>query len=381
MNYTSGRIIAGRNSTNVAGFIGSIDSGGGNTITNSFWDTDSSLQRTGVAAGSNTGVTGGCFSGTCTNGGTVNFSDITTYNNAGWDITSTPTLTGSAPGNAWFIFDDSTRPLLTIEHETNISNAHQLQMMGAALGGSYTLANNIDLTNALTNTSDVWGTNYNTSTGSGFVPIGAGSVATAFQGTFNGQNFVINNLYINRPLTNFVGLFGANIGSGTTISNLGLTNVNVTGLSAVGGLLGQNSNSGAAGFVGGTLPAEVGNISSNITNVYVTGNVTGSGALIGGLIGYNSAGTLSNAYSTANVTATGGILALAGFTGTGVGGLTGSNGGNITTSYASGNVSATQASSLVGGLTGYHIFGSISQSYSNNLITAANGSSSESGGR
>ncbi|CAM6000024.1 unnamed protein product, partial [Sphagnum balticum] len=63
---------------------------------------------------------------------------------------------------------------------------HQLQLMAADLAGSYTVGANIDLTNAMNNAGDVWGTNQGlnggTVSGSGFVPIGT------FTGSLNGRS-------------------------------------------------------------------------------------------------------------------------------------------------------------------------------------------------
>ncbi len=57
----------------------------------------------------------------------------------------------------------------------NINSGHQLQLMGAVLGASYTLGNNVSLS-GVQNIFDVWGTNiYNSSSSTtdyGFLPIG-----------------------------------------------------------------------------------------------------------------------------------------------------------------------------------------------------------------
>ncbi len=64
------------------------------------------------------------------------------------------------------------RPMLRTEWSTNITNAHQLQLMGAALNADYTLANNIDLTSSMNNAGDVWATNKGNAIGAGFYPVG-----------------------------------------------------------------------------------------------------------------------------------------------------------------------------------------------------------------
>ena len=103
-----------------------------------------------------------------------------------------------------------------------------------------------------------------------------------FNGSFNGNNYTISNLYINRSSTHRIGLFGWVEGS--TIKNVGVTDVSVTGASSVGSLLGSSYTN------------------SNISNCYSTGNVTGTDG-VGGLVGYNySNSNISNCYSTGNVT-------------------------------------------------------------------------------
>jgi hypothetical protein len=117
-----------------------------------------------------------------------------------WDMTSTPSTTSTAPSNTWFIFDGfndgttsgNTRPMLMMEYSTNVTNNHQLQLMGSTLGASYTLGNDIDLSNTYSNTSDVWGAG---ATGMGFVSIGTST--NYFTGSLDGQNHTISNLYVN----------------------------------------------------------------------------------------------------------------------------------------------------------------------------------------
>jgi FlaG/FlaF family flagellin (archaellin) len=118
----------------------------------------------------------------------------------------------------------------------------------------------------------------------GFDPVGTYDFEQAnseFTGSFDGQNHTIRNLSINRLDDNDVGLFGA-IGAGGEVKNVGVINVNITGESYVGGLVGSNSN-------------------GKVSNSYSTGNVTGESYYVGGLIGYNRDGTVSNSYSTGNV--------------------------------------------------------------------------------
>ncbi len=75
------------------------------------------------------------------------------------------------------------------------------------------------------------------STGEGWTPIGTSNQFTA---TFDGNGYVISNLYINTPSINCVGLFRwCNFAE---IKNVGLENVDVTGDYEVGGLMGRGCN-------------------------------------------------------------------------------------------------------------------------------------------
>ena len=105
--------------------------------------------------------------------------------------------------------------------------------------------------------------------GAGWTPIGNNNVK--FLGNYDGQGYTMDGLYINRPNTNNVGLFGhvGYAGHGVTIKNLSLTNITVKG--------GRGS---------GTL---VGRVTGDKTNLIencsaVGGTVVGDGAT-GGLVG------------------------------------------------------------------------------------------------
>ena len=240
---------------------------GGTIITASFWDTSTAGVTLGVGSDpTNTtpGVTGDP---------TATLMTASTYSGAGWSI-------GTSLSDTWVILTGQTRPMLSMEYSTAITNAHQLQLIGlnsTTLAANYTLANNIDLS-GVTNPSDVWGTS--TTSGAGFVPIG--NAATNYYGTFNGQGYTINNLYINTPSANYVGLFGVSAPA-ATIENVGLTNDQVSGGSEyVGSLVGWNQ---------GTVETS-----------YATGAVTGgsSASAVGGLVGSNS-GTVEMSYATGDV--------------------------------------------------------------------------------
>jgi len=203
-----------------------------------------------------------------------------------------------------------------------ISTCAQLQNMSEDLYGDYFLTKNIDCSDTI-----------NWNNGSGFKPIN-NATTNIFRGTFDGQGYIISDLYINRPLENYIGLFKA---SGVTVPllrNIGLTNVNITGWSEVGALIGSN---------GGI-----------VENSYSTGTVTGAGFITnaGGLIGVNNnaASWISNSYSTADVSGN-----------MNVGGLTSFLAGGLSKSYASGDIVCTMGcGGLVGGISGAYIGNSFS---------------------
>jgi len=168
--------------------------------------------------------------------------------------------------------------------------------------------------------------------GAGFSPI------TPFNASFDGGGHRITGLTINRPGSDYVGLFGQ-IPWGATVSNLGLTGANITGHNYVGVL---------AGNVGGSVSAS-----------YSTGSVSGTD-LIGGLIGGTAAATLTSVYSEAAVSGV-----------NNVGGLVGANYfGSLTGAYATGHVSASGDQS--GGLLGYLMDGVVSNVYATGAVDAPN---------
>ena len=225
--------------------------------------------------------------------------------------------------------------------------------------------------------------------GKGWEPIG-NAISNAFSGSYDGQNYSIDNLAINRPTQDYVGLFGyvyngsirnlrvenaqvngkkyVGIGIGATYTAQ-LTNIHATGEvngnKIVGGLVGYLYNkstlSGASfagnvvgntgstsdynatgGLVGGS------NYLSTISTSWSTGSVAGN-YLVGGLSGQNSYGTVKNSYSRANVTASSSA----------VGGLIGWNqtdgdSEGPVNNFSTGAVSLNSSSSSAGGLIGYH---------------------------
>jgi filamentous hemagglutinin family protein len=162
---------------------------------------------------------------------------------------------------------------------------------------------------------------------------------------------------------NYVGGLVGNANSASDTIARSYATGDVTGASYVGGLVGYNWD-------------------VNIDSSFATGNVTGTGNDVGGLVGHNggsssyAGGSISNSYASGNVSGSNNVGGLVGYNGTAGIGVTGAGstaiitpwGGRISNSYSSsGSVisSVTDGSGNVGGVVGYNS-GSISNSYASN---------------
>ena len=245
--------------------------------------------------------------------------------NTGMTITlsgTTPSLT--IAGNAYTVINSL--------GAAGSATGTDLQGMSGNLAGRYALGSDIDAT-----TTSAW------NSGAGFMPIGDST--TNFTGAFDGLGHTITALTVNRPVTNYIGLFGYCECGNFSQYRDGRWRHNRR--SSVGGLVGWSNS-------GGT-----------VSNSYNTGTVTGYkyGDGVGGLVGYNNGGApISYSYATGAVTGGGDVGGLVGY----------NNSGSITKSYSTGNVSGT--GNFVGGLVGNTIGTSISYSYATGSVTAGNGS-------
>lgn len=224
--------------------------------------------------------------------------------------------------NKYFINGNDYKLIKTIEELQNLDVNHDF----------YALARDIDASS-----TKIW------NGGSGFVPL------EGVTGALNGGNHVIKGLYINSPDKNSVGLVGWT--RFFMVDNLGLLDVNITGHSDVGGLIGTAYGSDV-----------------RIRNVGVTGSVAGV-ENVGGVLGkYSpSSGEIYRSYSTANVSGHSNVGGFAGYLNRGVwgsyssgdvsgqnnvGGFVGcANVGNFAFSYSTGNILGNP--SVAGGFVGY----------------------------
>ncbi len=165
--------------------------------------------------------------------------------------------------------------------------------------------------------------------GAGFSPIGTQMQSSfRFNGYYFGDHHKILNLFIDRPETSNVGLFGVLFG---TVKDLKIENASITGYSAVGTLAGNS-------------------VFSTISNIVSSGAVTGNSD-IGSLVGSANQSTISNSYANTSVSGVyrlGGLISLL-------------NASEINNCYANGSVSGT--GSDIGGLVGRNFTSNITNSF------------------
>jgi len=201
--------------------------------------------------------------------------------------------------------------------------------------------------------------------GAGFSRIGNSGIK--FSGSYDGQCYSIDSLYIYRPTKDYLGLFGYT--DSATIINLGVTNVNITGDDVVGGLVGNNTNNSTINncFITGNVNGDynIGGLVgyshyAAVANSFSTGNVDG-GWHVGGLVGRNYSSSVDTCYSTVDVTGTGNYI----------GGLVGECNtiSTIEDCYSTGSVNGTIG--YVGGLVGYNYNSAVNNSYSTGSVTGS----------
>ena len=223
-----------------------------------------------------------------------------------------------------------------------ITNVDELQAMQNDLDAWYELGNDIDASDT-----------QNWNAGAGFEPVGDST--NYFTGVFDGQGYTITGLYINRPSSTGVGLFGYI--DNAEITNVGLIDADVTALGNAGTLVG-------------------GSLYSTISQAWASGNLTGtdsSQTSIGGLIGYSkwTGSLVSQCHSGVNV-----FASSSGSPANRAGGLVGNNnkGSIIIDCYATGNVSGKRK---IGGLVSDNTYGSyggyIKRCYSTGKVTGSGG--------
>lgn len=202
---------------------------------------------------------------------------------------------------------------------SGIETCSDLQSMEDELDEDYVLMNDIECSDTI-----------NWNSGAGFAPI------NEFNGTLNGNGYIIKNLFIYRPGASSIGLFGTMSSTSVIIENIGIEDVNITCGYYCGAF---------AGFMSGLM-----------NKTYSTGYLkdTENNAYLGGLIGVNT-GTLMNSYSSASVDSGNGAV---------VAGLVGDNAGHIENVYFNGNVIGNYIGGSVGALCAMRATGSSMSGFS-----------------
>lgn len=205
-----------------------------------------------------------------------------------------------------------------------IATIEQLQNIQNYLDNHFVLINDIDATPTAS-----W------NSGLGFSPLGKdinsnteGFQGVPFSGSLKGGYFTVKGLYINRPSSDYVGLFGSTKSS-ALIEKINVEEFYVTGNSAAGALCGDNSGVISQISTSGVLNGKdwVGSISGKNSGTirlsHSEGTIIGN-TTVGGIAGYNQSGAIQNCYTKV-------ILQTTSLTGGLVGQL---NGGSLETSYS-----------------------------------------------
>jgi hypothetical protein len=225
------------------------------------------------------------------------------------------------------------------------------------LSANYIVVNDIDASGTV-----------NWNNGRGFKSIG--EFGNRFTGSFDGQGYTVDGLYINRPNEYYATLFGSI--ELASVENINLVNNNFVGERFTAGLVGQNldgtiNNTSAEGTIvagsdeysnenidSGGLVGQ--NLDGTIKNSYSKGTFDSDYGQVGGLVGV-STGTVEKSYSNTDISGS-----------KHVGGVVGGNTGTVDKSYSIGNVTGT--GDYVGGVVGLSE-SSVSESYSVGIITTS----------
>ncbi len=267
----------------------------------------------------------------------------------------------------------------TSDDPYQIATLDQLDQVRNYLEDHFILLNDVDA--SVTSTMD---------DDKGFQPIG--SDVEPFKGSFDGSEYEISNLYINRPNDWNIGLFG--YVEGGDIRNVTLISVSITGDERVGAIAGFNNGRVVGSLVSGSVNGDtrvgglVGSNSGEIGTSKSLADVTGMDQT-GGFVGQNQ-GDINFSESSGAVQGgsfrTGGFAGInSGFVfrsfsssavdgGTMTGGLIGHNRGNgvVNESFAIGDVNGVER---VGGLVGRNDDGSslIEKSYARGNVSGTIG--------
>jgi len=231
----------------------------------------------------------------------------------------------------------------TVEDPYHIATAEDLNNIRYYLTSSFVQTSDIDLGVAPWNEGEGWN------------PIGDYDFSNpnlSFRGNYNGNEYKILNMYINRPSESYLGLFGST--EECILRNLTIEDYKIIGGAAIGGLVAISYNDNVTNCtVNGIIEghSEMGLLiyffeGHNIENCHVKGEINSTGGgYIGGMI------SMCNADSIKNCSAEVAITADANF----VGGLFGYciDIDIIDNCYSRSNISAGNCDSVGGFIGGY----------------------------
>lgn len=360
-SYSTGNIVANQSAGGLAGINDGLVATNPGLIINSYSlaDARATSSRAGGLSSWNyyaeiiNCFSAGAVSASSSAGGLVGVSSAATSSNSYWNletaaVTSSTegsgistwdmTLRSSFPGwdfnNIWSIDEKTSYPYLKNNTQSplpgprpvEIYTIQDLNNVRNYMLGHYILMNDLDFddNNSYEQTGNWEDFKTDMTTGAGFLPIG--STSNLFHGFFDGNGFVIKNLFINRPSTSDIGLFGATSPAGR-ITRLGVVDADITGGRYIGAVVGYNNGTiltcFSSGSITNTATGDAGGIAGInhglgattgfITDCYSTATVTGL-ARVGGLLGWNYYATVINSYSKGAVTGTSNVGGLIGQT-------------------------------------------------------------------
>ena len=181
----------------------------------------------------------------------------------------------------------------------------------------------------------------------------ASPIDHGFGGTFEGLGNAVSDLTISNNSADKIGLF-SELNNFGVIRDIALISVNID----------SGSAKSAGALVGYLLEGPT------VKNSYATGQISGDGSFIGGLVGECVLSTIRNSHAAVAASGTDGAAAVGGL----VGHLEGDFDGPIDQSYATGSVIGRNGVK-VGGLVGYSFGGIITNSYATGAISGANNAS------
>src|SRR5574344_54838 len=242
-----------------------------------------------------------------------------------------------------------------------IYNASQMKSIasdyhpGSGAGSFFRLMNDIDLNPGITIAPDGKCTDSSGAAASPCEWTAVGSMSARFTGEFDGNGHTVRGVYIDKPGSDYQGLFGV-IGSGGEVKDLTVKESFICGRSSTGGISGGSmgtisgcsfsggvKGSGSSVVIGGICGR---NYSGTVKYCSFTGSVSGSSSA-GGVCGYNLGGTITNCTVSGAVTSTGDVA----------GGVCGEN--DCTIANCTGSGSVTSTGNGVGGICGYNSGGTI----------------------